>query len=312
MPDKHWDTLSEELSSRFGSRLLRAEPLSGHTTFGVGGPADFFLDVTEIDEMVAAVNLCEQHGVDYFILGGGSNLLVSDDGYRGVLLKSGISHIHHDGNDITVGSGFNLDEFVDRVCSLGLAGIEMLAGIKGSVGGAVYGNAGAYGGSISDCLISANLLKPGETPRLVDKNYFEFSYRSSILKRTRDIVLEVNFRFRDGSAEELKRKRQDVLQSREKRLPKTDCSAGCFFKNIEKPDEEHGKLSTGMLLEKIGAREMMVGKAGVYPEHANILVNLGGAKADDIRELAMKLKREVKDRFGYDLVEEITYLGNFS
>lgn len=312
MPEKSRENVGEVLGRRFGSRLLRAEPLSEHTTFGVGGPADFFLEVTQLDEMIDAVDLCETLGADYFILGGGSNLLVADEGYRGVVLKSGIRHFRRQDNDVIVGSGFDLEEFVDRICSLGLAGVEMLAGIKGTVGGAIYGNAGAYGGWISDCLISASLLKPGERQRAVDKNYFEFSYRNSILKKTGEIVLEAEFRFRDGSAEELQSKRQEVLRSREKRIPMTDCSAGCFFKNIEKPDEQYGKLSTGALLEEIGAKEMMVGNAGVYPGHANILVNLGGAKADDIRELAMKLKRKVKDRFGYDLVEEITYLGNFN
>ena len=312
MIDKSGTTLFEDLSAQFGSKLIREEPLSRHTTFGVGGPADLFIEVTSVDEMVTAVNLCELHGQEYFIIGGGSNLLVSDSGYRGVVLKSGVCRFQRDGTDVTVGSGFNLEEFVDRVCSLDLAGVETLAGIKGTVGGAVFGNAGAYGGSISDCFVSARILKPGEAPRVEGKNYFEFSYRNSILKRTREIVLEVSFRFLNGSAAQLLKKKQDILQTREEKHPTTDCSAGCFFKNIEKPDEKYGKLSTGMLLERIGAKEMRVGEAGVFPNHANILVNLGGAKADDIRELAMVLKKKVKDQFGYSLEEEITYLGDFN
>lgn len=312
MLDKSGTSIFEDLSAQFGSKLIREEPLSRHTTFGVGGPADLFIEVTSVDEMVTAVNLCERHGQDYFIIGGGSNLLVSDNGYRGVMLKSSICHFEREGADVTVGSGFNLEEFVERLCSLGLAGVETLAGIKGTVGGAIFGNAGAYGGSISDCFASAKILKPGETPRLEGKNYFEFSYRDSILKRSREIVLDVSFRFLNGSAEQLLMKRQEILQTREERHPTIDCSAGCFFKNIEKPDEKYGKLSTGMLLERVGAKEMTVGKAGVFPYHANILVNLGDAKADDIRELAMILKKKVKDQFGYSLEEEITYLGDFS
>jgi UDP-N-acetylmuramate dehydrogenase len=262
--------------------------------------------------MVTAVNLCEREGRDYFIIGGGSNLLVSDNGYRGIIIKSSIDHFERHGNDVTVGSGFNLEEFVDRVCSLDLAGVEMLAGIKGTVGGAVYGNAGAYGGSIADCLVSARILKPGGEPRLEPKNYFAFSYRNSILKRTDEVVLEVNFRFSNGTAERLQKKKMEILRERSEKHPKTDCSAGCFFKNIEKPDEEYGKLSTGVLLEQVGAKEMTVGRAGVFPGHANILVNLGGAKADDIRRLAGMLRRKVEDEFGYTLEEEITYLGDFS
>ncbi|MCK4657325.1 MAG: UDP-N-acetylmuramate dehydrogenase [candidate division Zixibacteria bacterium] len=312
MLDKSGTSLFKDLSAQFGSKLIREEPLSRHTTFGVGGPADLFIEVTSADEMVTGVNLCEQHGQKYFIIGGGSNLLVSDNGYHGVVLKSSICHYEREGTDVIVGSGFNLEEFVDRVCSLGLAGAETLAGIKGTVGGAVYGNAGAYGGSISDCFVSAKILKPGEAPRVEGKNYFEFSYRNSILKRTREIVLEVSFRFLNGSSEQLLKKKQEILQTREEKHPTTDCSAGCFFKNIEKPDEKYGKLSTGMLLERVGAKEITFGKAGVFPYHANILVNLGGAKADDIRELAMILKKKVKDQFGYSLEEEITYLGDFN
>jgi UDP-N-acetylmuramate dehydrogenase len=312
MSDRSGTSLFGDLSARFGSKLIREEPLSRHTTFGIGGPADLFIEVNSVDEMVTAVGLCERHDQEYFIIGGGSNLLVSDDGYRGVVLKSSICHFERRGTEVTVGSGFNLEEFVDRVCSLDLAGVETLAGIKGTVGGAVFGNAGAYGGSISDCFASAKILKPGGAPRVEGKNYFEFSYRNSILKRTREIILEASFRFLNGSAEQLLKKKQEILQTREERHPTTDCSAGCFFKNIEKPDEKYGKLSTGMLLERVGAKAMTVGKAGVFANHANILVNLGGAKADEIRELAMILKKKVKDQFGYSLEEEITYLGDFS
>jgi len=143
-PDKLETVLDNDLSAAFGSRLIRGERLSRHTTFGVGGPADLFLEVATIDEMVAAVDICERHGKEYFIIGGGSNLLVSDKGYRGTVIKSSICHFERNGVNVTVGSGFNLEEFVNKVCSLGLAGVETLAGIKGTVGGAVYGNAGAY------------------------------------------------------------------------------------------------------------------------------------------------------------------------
>ena len=302
----------EKLISLFGSRVRENERLSKHTTFGIGGPADLFVEVRTVEEMVAAVNLCEEFAAEYFMLGGGSNLLVSDDGYRGTVIKSKVDHFLRDRNNVTVGSGHNLESFVDRVCSLGLGGIEMLAGIKGTVGGAIYGNAGAYGEAISDCFVSANILKPGGVPRVEKKNYFEFSYRNSILKRVDEVVLEVNFQFEDGSVEHLLKRKREILEDRERKHPKTDCSAGCFFKNIEKSDEQYGKLSAGSLLEQVGAKEIKIGKAAVFPGHANILVNLGDAKAEDIKELAMILKNRVKDRFGYILEEEVTYLGNFS
>jgi len=298
--------------SLFGSRAIENEPMSRHTTFGVGGPADFYVEVNTPDEMVEAVNTAINHGIEYFIVGGGSNLLVSDSGYRGLIIKSNLNHFSDDSTEVTVGSGHNLEKMIDRLCDLGLAGFESLAGIKGSVGGAIYGNAGAYGAAISDCLTSAMIFKPGDKARNVQKNYFDFSYRHSILKNTGEVVLEAKFMLEKSSPDELKEKVREILEIRGQKHPGHDCSAGCFFKNIEKADEQYGKLAAGALLEEVGAKSLKVGNAGVYKNHANILVNLGGAKADDIKELAMKLKQRVKEKFGYDLQEEITYLGDFS
>lgn len=303
--------MREGLVARFGDKALFDEPLANHTTFGVGGPADVFIKVLSDSDMVDAVNMCVAEGADYFILGGGSNILASDAGYRGVIIKSELKQFSQDGRNILVGSGFDWEDFVDRVCDHGLAGIEMLAGIKGTVGGAIYGNAGAYGGAVSDHLISAKICKPGEQPREVTKNYFAFKYRDSILKRTKEVVLSAMFRFDEGDASALQSRKNEILELRAKRHPSTDCSAGCFFKNIEKADEKYGKLSAGELLDKVNAKEMSVGNAGVYSGHANILINVGGAKAEDIKRLAMILKERVKNEFGHNLEEEITYLGHF-
>lgn len=312
MLDKLAETIQTSLKRRFGTAAAENEPLSKHTTFGIGGPADMLVTVKSVEEMVDALRLCEQYRAEYFILGGGSNILASDSGYRGIIVKIDIDHFGSSGGKITVGSGHNLEALIDRVCSMGLGGMEMLAGIKGSIGGAVYGNAGAYGGTISDHLVSATVVRPGGQPRAEPKKYFEFSYRSSILKRTREIVLEVNFELPSDSAERLNERKNEILELRAERHPETDCSAGCFFKNIEKEDEPYGKLAAGLLLEKVGAKEARVGGAGVHVNHANIIVNLGGATAEDVSELAAMLKKRVKDRFGYTLEEEITYLGNFN
>ncbi len=298
--------------NHFGSRARENEPMSRHTTFGVGGPADYFIEAHTSEDMVTAVNLAVNNSVDYFIVGGGSNLLVSDSGYRGAIIKSGLNDFNVESQTVTVGSGHNLELLIDKLCERGLAGFESLAGIKGSVGGAIFGNAGAYGAAISDCLVSAMIFKPGQEARIVDKNYFDFSYRHSILKQTGEVVLEAEFKFESDSPERLKKKVREILEIRGEKHPESDCSAGCFFKNIEKADEEHGKLAAGALLDKVGAKSLKVGNAGVYKNHANILVNLGGAKADDIKELALILKKKVKDELGYELQEEITYLGDFS
>jgi UDP-N-acetylmuramate dehydrogenase len=304
--------LRDEIELRFGNAMIVDEPLSKHTTFGVGGPASIYLEVHTKQEMKDAVSICQRHDADYFVIGGGSNLLVSDDGFYGVIIRCAIDHFVQDGNRITVGGGFDLDTFVEKACELGLGGVQMLAGIKGTIGGAIFGNAGAYGGAISDHFVSAALLRPRSDERTENKYYFEFSYRDSILKRTREVVLEATFELTGEDTAQLQKERLDILEQRSKKHPETDCSAGCFFRNIEKPDEEHGKLAAGYLLEQVGAKTLRVGNAGVYENHANILVNLGGATADDIRKLAMELKKMVRNKSGYDLDEEITYLGNFN
>jgi len=305
-------SVQKSLQSLFGKRLIAGEPLSRHTTFGIGGPADLYIEACSADEVTFAVNECIAHGIEYFVLGGGSNILASDKGYRGVIIKCALEGITIEGNRVTVAAGHNLEKFVAHVARHGLAGVEMLAGIKGSVGGAVYGNAGAYGGAISDKLVTATILKPGGQPRNESKNYFDFSYRSSILKKTKEIVLEVVFDFDTADPQQLLETIEEIEADRAKKHPETDCSAGCFFKNIEKADEQYGKLPAGRLLDGIGAKMERIGSAGVFRNHANILVNLGDAKADDVRRLAMKLKEKVMKEYGYTLEEEITYLGDFS
>ncbi len=303
--------LHDDIQLRFGGNMVANEPLSKHTTLGVGGPASIYIEARTKQDMIDAVSICRKHNSEYFVIGGGSNLLVSDDGFHGVIIHCAIDHFIQDGDRITVGGGYDLDTFVEKTCELGLAGVQMLSGIKGTIGGAICGNAGAYGGTISDHFESATLLNHASYVHSEDKYYFEFSYRNSILKRTREVVLEATFALTTDDATQLQKERLDIIEKRSKRHPKTDCSAGCFFRNIEKPDEKYGKLAAGHLLEKVGAKKLRVGNAGVYENHANILVNLGGATADEVRRLAMELKKMVKDQFGYDLNEEITYLGNF-
>jgi UDP-N-acetylmuramate dehydrogenase len=311
-PETMQISLVEKLKSRFGGDFKTNEPMSDHTTFGIGGPASGYVRVTNEADFVDAVNICVASGQEYFILGGGSNLLVSDKGYCGVIIHTLLEHFEQEGDEINVGSGYDLEDLIEKLCTMGLGGVEMLAGIKGSVGGAVYGNAGAYGGAISDCLVSARIFRPGSEARVEYKNYFEFAYRDSILKRTKEIVIDARFRLKRRTPESLLQKRHEILNMRAERHPKTDCSAGCFFKNIEKPDEKYGKLAAGYLLDQVGAKQARVGNAGVHVNHANILVNLGGATADDVRRLSLELKTRVKEKFGYILEEEITLLGDFS
>jgi UDP-N-acetylmuramate dehydrogenase len=299
-----------QFQQRFGDDFILDHPLAGYTTFRIGGPASYFLECRSSEDIIAAVNLAHEHGIEYFIIGGGSNLLISDHGYPGLIIHIAANGIEVEDTSVIVEAGYGWEDLVDFCCRQGLAGMESMAGIKGTVGGAVYGNAGAFGTSVADILARAELFSPGSGPRWEPNKYFAFSYRNSILKRTKEIVLRVRFNLIKDSPRKLLSKQDEILALRSQKHPCADRSAGCFFKNIEKPGEPFGKLAAGALLEKVGAKEMRIGGAKVSEKHANILLNSGEASAADIKRLADILKEKVKNEFGYILEEEITFLGD--
>jgi UDP-N-acetylmuramate dehydrogenase len=295
---------------RFKDKFHQNHPLAEYTTFKIGGPSRYFIECTQREDIIDSVNLAHESDIKYFVLAGGSNILVSDEGYSGLIIYINNVGLRFEEDHVLVEAGYELEKLVDTMCNQGLGGMESLAGIKGTVGGAVYGNAGAFGTSIGDRLIAAEIMQPGQEPRWEDKNYFAFSYRNSILKKTREVVLQIKLAFDNQPARELLAKQSEILALRGTKHPNWDCSAGCFFKNIEAPDQPHGKLAAGYLLDKIGAKQLAIGGARVFENHANILINSGRARAEDVRKLAEILKERVKNEFGYTLEEEITYLGD--
>jgi len=296
----------ESLLEALGERVGFDAPLAAYTSFGIGGPADFFFEAQNPRELIKAVSVSHSLGIEYFVLGGGSNLLVSDAGFRGLVIKNGNGALLTDGDNPGVQSGFWLDELVDKTADLGLSGLEFLAGIPGTVGGAVCGNAGAFGKSIGDLLERAVVFNPDKGLETVGQDYFEFDYRSSKLKRSAEILISASFGLERKTAEEVKRKAEEVRTLRREKHPQNQGSIGCFFKNIR----EKGKtIPVGRLLEQVGAKEMTVGNAAVFDGHANIILNRGGAKASEVRELAAILRDRVKERFGYVLEPEVVFLG---
>jgi UDP-N-acetylmuramate dehydrogenase len=300
-----------QFQQKFGDNFYLDHPLAGYTTFKIGGPARYFVECHQREDIIAAVNLAHGLEMDYFIIGGGSNLLISDQGYPGLIIHIAVNGLEVEDTSVIVDAGYGWEYLVDFCCRQGLAGMESMAGIKGTVGGAVYGNAGAFGTSVADILARTELLSPGSEPRWEQNKYFAFSYRNSILKRTKEIVLRVRFDLVKDSPRGLLSKQDEILALRSQKHPCEDRSAGCFFKNIEKPGEPYGKLAAGALLEKVGAKEMQIGGAKVSEKHANILLNSGKASAADIKRLADILKEKVKSEFGYILEEEITFLGDY-
>ncbi len=300
---------SSVLTERFGSQLKTKEPLGPYTTFGIGGPADFFIRATTPETFVMACNSARELDIPCFVLGGGSNLLINDAGFRGLVVKSDLTEIVQKGTRVTVGSGVHFDDLVDWVANHSLAGLAFAAGIAGSVGGAIYGNAGCYGREIGELVVEVTLATPEGQIKVVPREYCGFSYRHSRLKETGDTVLTVTLQLEPGDAAELHKIAEGHRAHRRERHPTTDGSAGCFFKNIEDASAPHGKIAAGKLLEDVGAKSEREGGAAVHVGHANIIVNAGGATAHDVLTLARRLRRKVASHSGYQLDREIIFLG---
>lgn len=295
----------ENLFETLGQDLKPKEKLGPYTTFGIGGEADFFYVARKPKDLIKAIQSAKELSLPFFVLGRGSNVLVSDSGFKGLVIKNQCDRVILSDKEITCQSGALLDDLVSLSCADSLSGLEFAAGIPGTVGGAVYGNAGAWGKTVGDLLSEAVILNsPGRIER-VPKEYFEFGYRESRLKKNKDILLSATFGLKPEEKEKIKKEIEDNLEERRKRLPQKEKSAGCFFKNVV----DHGKkISAGFLLDQVGAKRMRQGDAAVFEGHANILINSGRAKAENIRRLASLLKGKVREKFGIELEEEVVYL----
>ncbi len=300
------------LIEAFGEKLQFNKNLTPFTGFKTGGEAALFINAeTEID-CATALKAANNMNIPYFLIGGGTNILISDSGFDGLILKIDIKGLAQtDDTVILCGAGEDLENLVEFSAENSLTGLEFAAGIVGSVGGAIYGNAGAYGGEIGSVIDSFTVINSdGVLKEFVAKDG-EFSYRDSILKKTKDIVVNARFRLKKGDKLAIRAKIDDILKTRHEKLPYDECSAGCFFKNIVDETQPHGKLAAGKLLDEIGAKGMSFGGAKVSDKHANIIINTGQATSQDIKNLADKLKKKVMQKFGIILEEEVIHIGNF-
>jgi UDP-N-acetylmuramate dehydrogenase len=299
------------LMAEFGPNLEFNRELSSLSSYRTGGNARYFLSAVEPSEIVRATKAARHLGVPFFVMGGGSNLLISDAGFDGLIIKvdvSGLKLIH----EVTIecGAGEDLMALVDFATANGLTGLEFAAGIWGSVGGAIYGNAGAFGGEIGQKMTKATIVDREGNLRTVEPSYCRFAYRDSYLKVTHEVVVNAQFRMEKADPAVIRQKVRDILAQRETKHP-SELTAGCFFKNIPDAREPYGKLPAGRLLEQAGAKDLQVGGAKVFERHANIIVNTGSATSKDIRRLADMMKQRVKDQFGIELQEEVQQLGTF-
>ncbi len=311
--DKQTDFARSFLES-VGRPLQTGVSLKEQSNFRIGGKAEFFFEAESVEELKAAIAFARLRSIPFYIIGGGYNILFSDEGYRGLLIRNGaqgIARKRHP-NQVEVLSGTPLSKVVQFGLDNSLAGLEFLAGIPGTLGGALYSNAGAFGSSIGDIFRRGVFLDEKGNERTSERNDLAFAYRRSALQRKHSIALSALLETTAGDPEIIRSRIQENLDKRERKHPPggTFC-AGSYFKNPILPDGT--KIAAGRLLEEAGAKGLRIGDAAVFPGHCNFLINLGRARARDVLALAAELKERVRAKSGILLEEEVIYLpGSFS
>lgn len=286
--------------------ILAAEPMKNHTTFRIGGPADALALPKTPEEVAEVVRFCHEHAQPYYVLGNGSNLLVSDEGYRGLVLQlyRNFNDIQVNGETITVQSGAMLAAVARTAYQTGLTGLEFASGIPGTIGGAVVMNAGAYGGEMKNVLKEVTVLtKEGEV-LVIPAKALELGYRTSVIPKNGWIVLGAVLQLKKGDQEQILARMEELKEQRITKQPLDLPSAGSTFKRPE-------GYFAGKLIMDAGLRGFTVGGAQVSEKHCGFVVNRGNATAADVWELICEIKRRVKEMTGVELEPEVKLLGDF-
>ena len=280
------------------------EPMAGHTTFRIGGPADCFLELENEEQLKKVRRYLEMTGVSFFVVGNGSNLLVNDSGYRGIILQLGpkMNTISVAGNHIIAQAGATLVQAARTAMEHGLTGLEFASGIPGTVGGGVVMNAGAYGGEMSSVVTQVNVVsQEGEVLEL-DNETMEFGYRNSVIRQRPFIVTEVTFCLEYDDVSVITSRMEELACRRREKQPLEYPSAGSTFKRPE------GNFA-GKLIMEAGLKGFRVGGAQVSEKHCGFVVNMGNATAQDVRNVIREIQSRVRACFGVELEPEIVFLG---
>jgi len=291
--------------------------LADFSTFRLGGQAALLVDCTTEDELVEAVrSLRQEHpGHPPVLIGGGSNILFSDHGYAHPIVRyrNPEAEVTRDGETLSVSGAATLDDLAKAATEAGLGGLTCCSGIPGTVGGAIVGNAGAWGKQIGDVVSSLRLLTPDGT--VEERRWFDigFSYRNSSLKQSGDIVLSATFTLEPAQVAGLVERRAEILQLRSEKHPDlaVEPCIGSIFRNIEPTSDAGRRQATGWFLDQVGGRKLKVGGAHIFKKHANIIVAGPGCKAQDVHDLSLQMAALAKENFGLDLVREVRFLGAF-
>lgn len=300
--------IGQRLKNIYGDTLCINEPMSRHTTFRIGGAAGYLVMPRTRDELAQTIQVCRQEQVPFYIIGNGSNLLVSDAGYEGVIIQiyQTLNSIEIDGDlaVITAGAGALLVKIAKMACAAELTGLEFASGIPGTVGGAVVMNAGAYGGEMKDVVSEVTVMDQDGRFYMLQADQLDFGYRHSAIAAENLIVVEVKLQLRVGVHQEIESCMKTLAAARKEKQPLEYPSAGSTFKRPE-------GYFAGKLIDDAGLRGYQVGGARVSDKHCGFVVNTGGATAADVMTLVEDVRRKVQENSGVTLEPEVKFLGSF-
>ncbi len=290
--------------------------LSNYTTFRLGGPCRYLIECHAPDEVQEAVITLALEGIPFVLIGGGSNLVISDQGLDIAVIRyvSPTPLVERQGNDVEVSGGTSLDALALYAVDEGLEGLNYTTGIPGTVGGAVVGNAGAWGKQVGDVLKSAVILDQQGNVKTVGADYFAFAYRHSRLKESGEIVLSVTFALQEGDCVKLATERAEILTMRAEKHPDliNQPCAGSFFRNVEPTSKADRRQAAGWFLEQVDGKNLKVGGAYIFEKHANIIIKGPDCTAQNVHDLSLKMAGLVKEKFGIVLVREVRFAGPFA
>lgn len=286
--------------------VLCREPMSRHTTFRIGGPADYFLIPKNQEQIRTILRYCQEENLPWFVLGNGSNLLVSDEGYHGVIIQiyKNMSEITIEGTQVRVQAGALLSTVARQAMEAGLTGFEFAGGIPGTMGGAAVMNAGAYGGELKDVLVEVTVITTEGNIETIPAKELNMGYRTSLVKERGYLVLEAVIALEKGNQEAIRERMKELTELRTSKQPLEYPSAGSTFKRPQ-------GYFAGKLIMDAGLRGFQKGGAQVSPKHCGFVINTGGATAADVRALMEAVIQEVRRQFGVTLEPEVKFLGRF-
>lgn len=289
------------LAESLGFKCLENEPMKAHTTFKIGGPAELFIECNDTSKLARLTRFIRERGVRMTVFGGGSNLLVSDEGLKGAVICICDGSLSQNGNRITAAAGVRLSRLCSAAGKSGLSGLEFANGIPGTVGGAVYMNAGAYGGEIKDVLVSCTSLRADGTIVTRHCDELELGYRSSIFKTNGETVLNAEFELAFDEPEEIRARMDEFSRRRREKQPLEYPSAGSTFKRPT-------GYFAGALIEQCGLKGYAIGGAEVSEKHSGFVINKGNATCEDVKRLIAYVKSAVSEKTGVELEPEVIIL----